>query len=391
MMKVVHIVTLLELGGAQQTALTLLRNLDRGRFEPVLFCGRGGFLDASAKESGVRVRFVPGLRRPIRPWWDVLALVCLIRYLREERPALVHTHSSKAGVLGRIAAWMAGVPAAVHTVHGFGFTPAQSPWGRALFVALERCLASITASLIFVSKSNREESLRRGIGRRTPRHLIRAAIPLQEFLPLAHSREALPGIGLHPSDMVVTTIGPFKPQKNLSDFIRAAALVSERHPRARFLVVGDGEGRAEMEKEIVKHGLHDRVILAGWRRDIPAVLNRTDIFCMTSLWEGLPMALVEAMAAGLPCVVNGVDGCSDVIEDGQNGFLTVPGHPEATAERILRLLADPLLAVQMGQRARESVGREFDSRSMVEAHERLYVSLLSQTSHESSRPSGNFG
>ncbi|MBK8574139.1 MAG: glycosyltransferase family 4 protein [Elusimicrobia bacterium] len=373
--KIVHVVTLLELGGAQQTALTLLRNLPSDRFDPMLFCGREGFGLKRRYRAKFRVRFVPGLVRQIRPWWDLLALACLYRFLSKERPDIVHTHSSKAGVLGRIASVLAGVPVVVHTVHGFGFTPAQYSWVRWIFVFLERFLARRTAALVFVSKANRTEALARGIGSPSQMHLIRAAVELKDYFFLTRSRETPPGLPLQPTDRVVTTIGPFKPQKNLLDFIRAASLVSPRHPDVRFLVVGDGPGRFILESEIQRRGLARRFVLAGWRKDIPALLARSDVFCMTSLWEGLPMALVEAMAAGLPAVVNAVDGCTDVIVSGKNGFLTFPGDFRGTADRLMELLEDPPLAQQMGRCARESVGKEFDAPTMQRDHERLYLSL----------------
>ena len=376
--KVVHIVTLLEFGGAQQTVLTILKNLNAERFDRVLLCGRGGFLDSVALASGFSVRFVPHLIRQIRPWRDVWALVSLWRLLRLEKPDIVHTHSSKAGVLGRLAAWGAGVPAVVHTVHGFGFTPAQPSWVRGLFVLLERFLARRTTALIFVSKANQEEALARGIGDQNQMHLIRAAVPLQTYFEVTHRRESPPGIRLAPSDKLVTTVGPFKPQKNLPDFIRVAEWVSVRHPEAKFVIVGDGTDRKSLETEIVKRGLTQHLFLLGWRQDMAAIFSRTEIFCMTSLWEGLPMALVEAMAAGLPSVVNAVDGCKDVIRDGQNGFLTPPGSPEVTAEKIIQLLEDPALAQKMGAMARKSLGRDFDTNTMVSDHEALYGSLVRQ-------------
>jgi glycosyltransferase involved in cell wall biosynthesis len=375
--KVVHIVTLLELGGAQQTVLSLLRNMDLDRFEPTLLCGRGGLLDGTAVKEKFAVRFVPGLMRQVRPWWDLRALVCLCRLLRKVRPDIVHTHSSKAGVLGRIAAVLTGVPAVVHTVHGFGFTPAQPPWIRQSYILLERLLARRTTALVFVSQANRLEALSKSIGRSSQAHVIRAAVPLRDYFSVARSRESPAGLSLSPTDKVVTTIGPFKPQKNLLDFVRAAVVVAARRSDVRFLIVGDGAGRPVLEREIQRAGLTKRFVLAGWRHDIPAILARTDIFCLTSLWEGLPMSLVEAMAAGLPSVVNAVDGCTDVIVPGHNGFLTAPGDPRATADRLLELLENPSFSERMARCARESVGREFDSRTMQQHHEKLYLSLFS--------------
>lgn len=373
--KVVHIITLLELGGAQRTALALVDKLDKTRFETSLLCGKGGRLDEEAKKAGASVTFVPGLQRAIRPWWDLVAFVCLAIYLRRSRPDAVHTHSSKAGVLGRCAAWVAGVPVIVHTVHGFGFNPTQPPLVRFIFVWLERLLARVTHRLIFVSNANREEAIVRRIGNPSTHSLIRAAVHLDKHLALVHSNQGPKDIPVLETDRLVVTVGPFKPQKNLLDFIRSAQIVLDRCKHVRFLVVGDGAGRTEMEAEIDRLQLSEKIILAGWRSDVPDLLALADVFCMTSLWEGLPMALVEAMAAGVPSVVNDVDGCKDVIQNGQTGFLIAPGHPEATADKIIYLLDHPDTAKEIGCRARESVGREFDLNDMVRRHDELYSSF----------------
>ncbi len=374
--KIFHIITLLELGGAQRTALTLVSELNKDRFDAALCCGPGGQLDQEANRVVPRIFFISNLCRPIRPWRDLKALFELIRLLRIERPHIVHTHSSKAGVIGRLAAWLAGVPILVHTVHGFGFNPAQPFWVRLIYVWLERFLALRTTTLIFVSNANRNEAVARRIGNPEKQLLIRAAVHLEDHLSLVHTRAAPEKIPISPDDRLVITVGPFKPQKNLLDFVRAAHRVTERCERVRFLVVGDGAGRNEIEAEIGRCNLTGKVLLAGWRSDVPSLMARADIFCMTSLWEGLPMALVEAMAAGLPCVVNAVDGCRDVVENGVTGFLIPPGHPENTADKLAYLLDHPVQAQSMGVQARLSVGADFDVHQMVHQHETLYESLL---------------
>jgi glycosyltransferase involved in cell wall biosynthesis len=374
--KVLHIVTRLELGGAQQNTLYTVQHLDPGRFETVLFCGRGGLLDDAVLGGSVRTIFVPGLVRPIRPWSDLRALGAMVRLLRAERPEIVHTHSSKAGVLGRIAARLAGVPVVVHTFHGFGFHSEQAPFVRRLFVGIERRLARWTTALVAVSRANRDEALGLGIGGIHQYRLIRSGVSLETYLSIKRPAETPPGLSFAPADRVIATIGPFKPQKNLLDFVRAAERVAARRPEARFLVVGDGEGRDRLEREIRRANLRDRFVLAGWRRDIPALLARTDIFCLTSLWEGLPRSLVEAMAAGLPCVANAVDGCRDLIQDGVNGFLAPPKRPLVTADRLIQILEDEALARRLGESARVSIGREFDIDVMVAEQEKLYEALL---------------
>lgn len=374
--KVAHVITLLELGGAQQNTLHTMRRLDRSRFEPLLVCGRGAMLDPEAAALGAPVHFVPALVRPVHPLKDALALAALVRIFRRERPDVVHTHSSKAGILGRQAAALARVPVVVQTFHGFGFTPEQRPWTRGFYVALEKATAPFTDAFIAVSQANLEEAVARGIGRREQYHLIRSGVSLSDFLSLSRSDDPLPEAPLAPGHRLVTTVGPFKPQKNLEDFMEAAALVRRSCPEARFLIVGDGESRPALEASRRRLGLEDVVFLGGWRRDVPAVFRRTDVFAMTSLWEGLPRSLVEAMAAGLPPVVNAVDGCSDVVRDGENGFLVPPRRPDLTAERIVSLLKDPARAKALGARARASIGPEFDIDGMVRRQEVLYETLL---------------
>jgi glycosyltransferase involved in cell wall biosynthesis len=380
--KVIHVITLLELGGAQQNTLHTVRTLDRSRFEPVLVCGRGAILDEEAAALGVPLHFIPSLVRPVRPWKDALAVLALARLFRREKPDVVHTHSSKAGILGRFAAALAGVPVVVQTFHGFGFTSEQRPWTRGFYVALERLAAPFTTAFIAVSRANLDEALARGIGSRDRFHLIHSGVRLADYRSLIRSREPLPGLPLSPEHVLVTTVGPFKPQKNLGDFLEAAAAVHRVFPGARFLVVGDGEGRGELEKKRRRLGLEDVVFLPGWRRDVPAILRRTDAFVLTSLWEGLPRALVEAMAAGLPSVVNAVDGCRDVVLEGRNGYLVPPRRPDLTAERIVALLRDRPRAELMGERARASIGDEFDIDGMVRAQEDLYEELLRIARHK---------
>ncbi len=373
--KVAHIITQLELGGAQQNTLYTVEHLARERFEPILLCGRGAYLDKETERVDFQTFFINSLVRPVSPFLDLVALAEIFLVLRREKPLIVHTHSSKAGILGRWAARLAGVPLIIHTFHGFGFTPEQNFWTRRFFIWLEKAAARISTALVAVSHANREEALSLGIGRSEQYRLIRSGVPLGLYRSLTRRPNVPDGLSLGTGHKLVTTVGPFKPQKNLADFIRAAARVHAQFPDARFLMVGDGDERPELERIIRGHRLEDVFLLPGWRRDIPHLFMRTTVFALTSLWEGLPRALVEAMASGLPCVANAVDGVRDVVADGVNGFLTPPKRPDLTAERILQLLQNPRLALQMGERARESVRSEFDIDHMVLKQEELYEEL----------------
>ncbi|MDE2489585.1 MAG: glycosyltransferase family 4 protein [Elusimicrobia bacterium] len=375
--KVAHVVTRLDLGGAQQNTLHTVRRLDPQRFETLLVCGRGGLLDDEVRaDSGVRAVFLDSLAREVSPVRDLLALLELQKLFAAERPDVVHTHSSKAGILGRLAAALAGVPVVVHTYHGFGFHDRQQFLVKGFYARLERLCARLTTQLVFVSRANEEYARRHGIAAARPPVVIRSGVALAG-LPAKVDAPALKrsaGIGVHKP--LVVSIGNLKPQKNAGDLVEAAARVVREVPDARFAFLGDGPGRRALEARLFALGLRDQFVLLGWRRDAAQWLAAADAFALSSLWEGLPRALVEAMKSGLPCACYATDGVVDVIRDGANGLLVPPGDAAALAERLIRLLKDADLRRRLGAAAAASIGPEFDIDGMVRAQEELYARLL---------------
>ena len=375
--KVAHVITRLDLGGAQQNTLHTVRTLDRARFEPLLVSGEGGLLDDEVRrDPRVRARFVSSLSREVSPARDLLALFELANLLRAERPDVVHTHSSKAGILGRLAAALAGVPVVVHTYHGFGFHDRQAPAVRGLYAALERLCARLTTRLVFVSRANAAYAEAHGLGRAEGATIIRSGVRLADF-PAKVEKAALKtsaGIGMHKP--LVVSIGNLKPQKNAADFVAAAAKVAANLPEARFVFIGDGPERRALEARAFALGLNGSLLFLGWRRDAAQWLAAADVFVMTSLWEGLPRALVEAMRTGLPSVCYATDGVIDVLRDGENGCLAAPGDVDALAGKLTSLLLDEALRARLGAAARASIGPEFDIDGMVRAQEELYEKLL---------------
>ncbi|MDE1976907.1 MAG: glycosyltransferase family 4 protein [Elusimicrobia bacterium] len=381
-MKVAHVITRLELGGAQRNTLYTVSHLDPAKFQCLLISGEGGMLDGEARalkdQNRIGLYFVPGLIREISPISDVRALVGIIRVLRREKPDVVHTHSSKAGILGRAAARLCGVLVVVHTYHGFGFHPRQGPWARRFFIFLEKLCARWARALVFVSKSNWNEAAARGIGDPRRYRLIRSGIKRSDYpasVPDRGRAKTALGAGFH--KVVAVSIGNFKPQKNAMDFISAAEMVLARNSEIEFLYVGDGEMRTAAEARIFARGLSSRIKLLGWRQDVPQILAVSDIFVLTSLWEGLPRALLEAMASGLVPVCYAANGVSEMVQDGVNGFLVAPGDAAALADRVIRLAADESLRRRLSLKAREAVGEEFDIDEMVRRQERLYQDLSS--------------
>lgn len=366
-LKVIHVITRLELGGAQRNTLYTAAHLDPARFQASVAAGKGGMLDAEQP-----VAFLNWLVHPVSPPRDLLALLELSWLFLREKPDVVHTHSSKAGILGRLAAALAGVPAVVHTFHGFGFNDRQSALTRTAYVWAERLAARFSDALVFVSKSNMETARARGIGDPAKYRLIRSGVALSG-LPAKPADKAALGLGRHKPHVV--TVGNFKPQKNPVDFLRVAEKVLETNKDARFVFVGDGPLRDKMEANVLLKGLGGKVALAGWRRDAASIIAASEVFVLTSLWEGLPRALVEAMRSGLPPVCYATDGVLDLIRDGENGYVVPQGDVTRMAERINALLADPGLRERMGKAAADSIGPEFDIDGMVRAQEALYDEL----------------
>ncbi|MCM2304340.1 MAG: glycosyltransferase family 4 protein [Elusimicrobia bacterium] len=375
--KVAHLVTRLDLGGAQQNTLHTVRHLNRAFYEPLLICGRGGMLDdEAAADPSFRTAFVDSLLRDISPFHDLLALLELTKLFLAEKPDILHTHSSKAGILGRLAAALAGVPVVVHTYHGFGFHDRQPSAVKGLYVILERLCARFTDALIFVSKSNIGYAAAHGIARPEEAVLIRSGVAL-DGLPApvdAAKLKMSAGVGMHKP--LVVSIGNLKPQKNVGDLLEAAALILRDAPEARFVFIGDGPQRRALEARAFALGLNDRFIFLGWRRDAAQWLAACDVFAMTSLWEGLPRALVEAMKSGKPAACYATDGVVDLIKDGENGFMAEPGDHAALAARVTELLKDEPLRKRLGEAAAASIGPEFDIDGMVRAQEALYDRLL---------------
>lgn len=376
-MKVLHVVTRLDLGGAQQNTLSTVAGLDPERFEAVLVAGPGGQLDEEAKRGPRRAVFIPALVREVSPFADLLALLQLANLFLAEKPDIVHTHSSKAGILGRLAARMAGVPRVVHTYHGFGFNDFQPHWVKRFYVALERFCCSLTDAVVFVSRANQDYARECGLGRESRWRLIRSGVDLSAFPARLADRAAKKAelqLGRHKP--LVVSVGNLKPQKNPLDFVDLAQRVSREVPDCEFLFIGDGPLRRRMEFRIIAGGLSHRFSLPGWRRDAAEWLAAADVFVMTSLWEGLPRALVEAMKTGLPSVCYAADGVRDVIEDGVTGYLAPLRDVAAAAARVVALLKDPALRESMGRRAAASIGPEFEIAEMVRSQEALYDELV---------------
>jgi glycosyltransferase involved in cell wall biosynthesis len=377
---VVHIITKLELGGAQQNTLFTIAHLNRERFRPYLITNNEGILVSEAMAlNGVKTFLLPELIREINPLKDIRALFKIRGILKSikksDSAVIVHTHSSKAGILGRWGARLAGADVIIHTIHGFGFHDHQSSPIRTSIILLEKLTAMITDKFIAVSKANIQKGVKKGIFLVHKAILIRSGIELEEFEGVKVNKgDKKKELGVEPTVPLVTMIGCLKPQKAPLDYVEVAHLVLQEKD-AHFILVGDGILRETVQKRMAELCLGERLKLLGWRRDIAEILAATDIFCLTSLWEGLPRVLPQAMIMGIPIVATKVDGTPEAVIDGVNGFLVEPHDVKGMAENIIYLLNHAEKAVEMGKQGKGMVGA-FDIWKMVDEQEKLYLDLL---------------
>ena len=382
---IVHLITQLELGGAQENTLYTAAHLDRARYRVGLWSGGGGMLDdEAAKVPALDRRIIREMKREISPRSDPAALAKLVRMLRDDqkeharlggdpRAYVLHTHSSKAGILGRMAGRLARVPVIVHSIHGFGFYEGQDWKAHALFLNAERAASAMTDAFISVSRANLAEARARGLVAAHQRAVvIRSGFDLAAFRAEAAEGPATrAALGYGPDDEIFVAVANLKPQKDPQTLVRAMAIVAKERPRAVLLYAGDGELRPEIEAAIAREGLGERFRLLGWRRDIPAVLAAGDVVVLSSLFEGLPRSAVQALVVRRPFVGTRVDGTSEVIHAGKNGWLVEPRDPEALARAMIRAMIER--PVDPDDLARLEA---WDARRMVAEQAELYDALI---------------
>lgn len=381
--RVLHLITRLIIGGAQENTMYTAAMLNPERFQVEILSGpqtgSEGSLIEEIRQRDIPLTIIPDLVRQINVLKDWGALRSIRRLLEKERYSIVHTHSSKAGILGRLAAKLAGTPIIIHTVHGWSFHDWMNPFIRQMFIFLERQMAAFCDAIIVVSQVDQDKGLRAGISQPEKYHLIRSAIPLELFDPQKINRdEVREALGIPAGAVVIGNVGRFSPQKNPLDWVQAAGKISQACPDAWFLLVGDGPLRSEVEAIINQNGIAGRVILTGLRRDVPQLMAAMDVFMITSLWEGLPRVIPQAMAMKLPVVANRADGTIEAVIDGSTGYLCTPGDIDQIAQRCITLFYDSVKRNEMGELARNLAIQEFDLNQMINQIETLYLALIEE-------------
>ncbi|MFH1281833.1 MAG: glycosyltransferase family 4 protein [Candidatus Omnitrophota bacterium] len=372
-----YVITKLELGGAQKQLLSLIENLNKHKYNVFLFTAKSGLLiSEAALIAGLTLKKSKFLERSINPLKDILALAELYCFIKKNKIQIVHTHSSKAGILGRLAAKLAKTPVIIHTVHGWSFNNYQPVSARSLYVFLEKICAAFTSKIIVVSKFDQDLGLENSIGRENQYALIRYGINVQDFKNTGRRHEFRESLGLTDADLVVGMVACFKPQKAPLDFIELANLVKRDFPGIKFILVGDGQLYKKIGVRIKQLNLEEQVILTGWQNDIPLILSGLDVFVLTSWWEGLPIVVLEAMAAGVALVATDTGGIGEVIVNGKTGYLVAPRDISSMRSRLGELLSSAQKRDEFVSWSREAIGtQEFSVSGMLKDTAELYSNL----------------
>jgi len=381
-MRIAHVITRLIIGGAQENTVLSCEGLQARGHEVTLLSGPTtgpeGSIVERARGGAYAFVEIPYLVRQVSPTRDLHAYLALKRFFRATRPDVVHTHSSKAGVIGRIAAHAAGVPIIVHTIHGMSFNRTQSWIVQHAYAAAERFCAKRCHAIVSVADAMTRQSFAAAIGTPDQYETIRSGMAVADFDPARVSGQSLRqewGIGRE--HVLVGTVARLFKNKGYEQLIEVISRAALLNPNLRFVWIGDGAHRGAYEDELHRRGLADRVVLTGLLKPsaIPEALAAIDILAHTSQWEGLPRAVVQALLLKKPVVSFNIDGAPEVVIPGRTGELAPLNDTESFANALLKLAADSTLRANYGEAGRRACEFEFDAATMVGRLEGLYRRL----------------
>ncbi|MCC5830215.1 MAG: glycosyltransferase family 4 protein [Phycisphaeraceae bacterium] len=387
-MKIVHIITRLILGGAQQnTVMSCHAQVERGHEVHLVYGpihGPEGSLLAEAQRSGATLHEWPTMRRSIMPGKDVRCLFSLRQFLRRLKPDIVHTHSSKAGIIGRLAAWSARVPVVVHTVHGLAFHEQQSPWVSRAYVNIERLAARRCHHMIGITQAMVDLCLAEDTGRPDQFSVIPSGVDERMFAPpedrAAERRRILAELGLRGDGKIIGIVARLDALKGHADLLEILPKLRARMGEVHLLCVGDGWNRKQLEAKARSQGIAGYVTWLGLvsLEKVPALLAAMDVMVLPSYQEGQSRTLVEALFCETPVVGYRVGGIPEVCIDGRTGLLVAPGDLDHLTAAITTMLENPQQARELARAGRDHCLANFSARGMTEKLESLYDRLARQ-------------
>ena len=394
-LRVLHIITRLDPGGSSTNTIETVARLDPERFEVFLISGRtkddDGTIEASLKARNIAYVFYKDLQREINIGKDIKAFLKLYRFLKDRPFDIVHTHSSKAGVLGRWAAKCAVVPVIIHTPHGHIFYGYFSKWMTTIFIWIERLTARITDKIITLTQRGKEE------------HVHFKIAPPDKFVTIHSGIDINPKVShqelkahlkkqwvLNEGYFIFGSVGRLDPIKGTSYLIEAMALLVKKYPKSQLLLVGEGSQRERLKKQCINLGLGAFVKFTGYQKDPAPFIEIMDVFILPSLNEGMGRVILEAMTYGKPVIATKVGGIPELVEDGKNGILVNPQDPHALAQAMIRLANDKPLLDRMSHEAILKVGDQFNINRMVRDIEDLYQQLANKPALGKDSPDAKF-
>ncbi len=364
--RIMYVIWSLDLGGAEQIVIDLVTKLDRKLFDPFVCClNEKGRFASQVEQAGIKV-----IALHKNPKMDLPIIPKLISVMRKEKPDLIHTHLFTANLWGRIAAKLAGIPV-ISSEHGMDM------WRKRIHLALDRVLARVNQKIIFVSEGVKNFYQSRNPSLHGKERVIHNGINVSSFQAQKgkDARSLLNYLGIEEGATVIGTVGRLVPEKAHEDFIKAIQILRDEKHDLKGLIVGEGILLHSLQKQVQEAGLQNHIFFAGFRSDLPELYAAMDIFVMTSLREGFPLTILEAMAVGIPVVATAVGGVKECIDDATDGLLVPPSDAPALARAIARLLKDPSLRDSLVRSAKEKVESRFSVERMVKEHESLYTEV----------------
>ncbi len=380
--KIIRIQSRICIGGPSIHSEILSKYLDPERFDTILL---GGALDegeksrvADLKRKAIQIRTIGEMGREISLWSDLKALIKLYRIIRQEKPDIVHTHTAKAGAVGRIAAWLAGVPIIIHTFHGHVFHHYFGRLKTRLFIQFERWLAKITTCIIVISRSQKYDIVTRfRISPEKKVVTIPLGLELERFLLINKDNFDLKNeLNIPKKEFLVGIVGRIVPIKNHELLLKAIKLLRDQQFPVHLCIVGDGELREQLTKSAREKNIFEFVHFVGWRLDMEKIYSGMDLLALSSLNEGTPVAIIEAMASQVPVVATAVGGVPDLITDGVTGLLSISNDAKDLAEKIKQILTDSEMKQKILKNARKLVERKYHYRRLIDDIQNFYEKLI---------------
>jgi glycosyltransferase involved in cell wall biosynthesis len=384
--RVFHVITRFDKGGSAENTFLTLMGLDGKKYDLTLIYGSSADSGTSPEESkaiekniekikekGVKVIPISSLVRPISPLRDFLAFLTLYKLFRRGKPLIVHTHTSKAGILGRWTAFFARVPIIIHTPHGHVFWGYFGKFTTGIFIILERLTAHITHRLIMLTPAERDDHLNFRIAPEEKFSIIHSGVDLSPFshITAATGKQMRESLSIGEREFVIGTVGRLTAIKGHKYLLGAFALYLERGGEGQVIILGEGELRATLEKQADELGISHKLHFLGWRAEVAQIMSTFDIFVFPSLNEGMGKVIVEAMACGLPIIASRVGGIKDLIVHGEDGWLVPPAEEESLAQALMMMYRDQNLRSNLGKRAKEKA-MLYSKQAMIKKIEALY-------------------